>query len=66
MQVDEESKQPANTVINTSGSDSKTLIKGESALLQLLIDYLEAESQTGFAFVAGDATTCSSDGQWLV
>ena len=41
-------------------------IKGESAMLQLLIDYFQAESQTSFAFVPGDPSTCSEDGQWLV
>lgn len=41
-------------------------VKGESAMLQLLINYLVAEEQTEFAFVTGDASTCSKDGQWLV
>ena len=41
-------------------------LKGESAMLQLLIEYFQAESQTSFTFVPGDPSTCSEDGQWLV
>lgn len=37
-------------------------IVGESAMLQLLIDYFMAEDQANFALVKNDESTRSSDG----
>lgn len=41
-------------------------VKGESAMLQLLMDYVTAAEPTSFEFVKGDPSTCSKAGQWLV
>lgn len=34
-------------------------------MLSLLIEYLTAENQTEFTFVASEPNTCSKNGEWL-
>ena len=41
-------------------------IKGDSAMLQLLMDYIVCSEPNNFAFVQDDATTKSEQGQWLI
>lgn len=48
---------------NTEKRESE--IKAESAMLTLLIEYLTAEKQTEFTFVASEPDTCSKHGEWL-
>ena len=67
MEVDQLAEPQPSVLIRTeAGAAQGTGLKGESAMLKLLADYFQAESQTSFAFVPGDQSTCSADGQWLV
>jgi len=54
-------------MVHPTGPNSKEdEIKGESAMLQLLVDYVNAENYLQFMFVEGDETTKSAEGLWLV
>lgn len=70
MQVDEQQKQLEQSsaiLIKTEGKPGffnpvDNSVKGESAMLQLLSEYLLSEDQGKFEFVKGEWSTCSTSG----